>query len=176
MRSSIRRIRYGFFALALACGGDASSDGETRAVPAEGATAGAPGERTGAFDLGGTSYPFRVTQCDLAGERPDGVVLRGAGTAPDGRRLSVVVSRTATRSGDVVWENATLYFGSIVDGDHWTARRGGQADGRWVPGNPGDPADGPLIQVSGSDLLVEGTMHHETEETSRLGVLRATCG
>lgn len=163
-------------ALTLACGGDATGDGDTQVVPAGGPTARASGGLTGTFDLNGASHAFRVVHCDLSGDRPGGVLLRGAGTAPDGRPLSVVVTREATRSGSMQWESATLYFGSITEGDMWTTRRGHLASGSWVPGEPGDPAEGPLIRVAGNELVVEGVMHHETRDATQPGVLRVTCG
>lgn len=167
---------YGLLALALACGGEAANDDAARAVPAEGAVASGSADRSGTFELGGTSHPFRIIHCDLSGDRPDGILLRGAGTAPDGGPLTVVVTRESTRSGSMQWEKATLYFGSITQGDMWTTRRGQLAGGSWVPGDPGEPAEGPLIQVTGNELVVEGVMHHETRDATEPGVLRVTCG
>lgn len=175
MRNPVRALTAAVLAFATAgCGGAAGGDGESLPESAS-RVASASSGRSGTFEIGDTSYQFRITSCDLSAERTDGVVLRGAGTAPDGRSLSVVVQRTATSSGNVVWESATLYFGSIVDGDHWTARRGGRKDGLWMPGRPGEAADGPLIEVSGNELLVQATLSHETDDSSRPGVLRATC-
>jgi len=57
--------------------------------------------------------------------------LRGTGTASDGRRLSVEVERLA--AGETVNERATVYFGGLVDGDHWTARATQWPDGGWSP-------------------------------------------
>lgn len=79
-------------------------------------------------------------------------VLR-AWTAPDGRRLTVEVERLS--GSETTQERATIYFDGILDGDHWTARRSGHPGGRWFAGSAQlEQVDGPLLQVSGDDLLV----------------------
>lgn len=177
MRNVGRCLTVAVFALAsTACGNDAERDREAQLGSAANTTVSAAADRSGTFDLGGISHPFRIVHCDLSGDRPDGILLRGAGTAPDGGPLTVVVTRESTRSGSMQWEKATLYFGSITQGDMWTTRRGQLAGGSWVPGDPGEPAEGPLIQVTGNELVVEGVMHHETRDATEPGVLRVTCG
>ena len=169
-------------AVAWACGGpggdavdeNPSREGETAgAVPASDPGA-IPADRAGSFVLDGTEYPFLVVRCDLTGRSPDGMLVRGGGTAPDGRRFSIEVERLD--GGETVDERVSAFLGSIVDGDHWTTRRTRWPDGRWFSDEIGnDPAEGPLIRVSGNELIVDADFEHETEETSRSGVLRAAC-
>lgn len=167
------------FALALAACSDAEPDADAAAGGAQRAdVAAAPvasaDAATGTMVLGGTTYEFRVSRCDLTGNSPDGMLLKGAGTAPDGRRLTVEVERLAR--SETTQERATIYFGSIVDGDHWTASRSGHSGGRWFAGSEQlEQVDGPLLQVSGDDLLVQDTFAHETKDSSQAGVMRATC-
>jgi hypothetical protein len=133
-----------------------------------------PADRAGSFELDGMKYPFLVVRCDLTGRSPDGMLLRGNGTAPDRRRMTVEVERLPR--GDMIHERATVYFGSIVDGDHWTTRRSQWPDGRWFVDPAGEePAEGPLIRISGNELAVEDNFEHETEGTSRPGALGAVC-
>lgn len=103
-RKPVRTLGTALLSLALAGCGDGGSHDETRAASAKtgaagGATADVPADRAGSFEIGGTSYPFRVVRCDLSGDSPDGTLLRGTGTSPDGRRLSVEVERIAPGAG-----------------------------------------------------------------------------
>lgn len=155
-------------------GGEAASEGTPEGSVDAADPALIPADRAGSFELDGTDYAFLVVRCDLTGRSPDGMLLRGNGTPPDDRRLTVEVERLSR--GDMVHERATAYFGSIVDGDHWTARRSKWPDGRWFVDPAGEePAEGPLIRVSGNELAVEATFEHETGGTSRPGTLRAVC-
>lgn len=170
--------------VALACGGGGGETGDpvveggpdvpgTARAAAE-SPGDVPADRAGTFELDGIAHSFLVVQCDLEGRSPTGLLLRGNGTAPDGRRTTVEVERLAR--GEMVHERATVYFGSIVDGDHWTASRSMWPDGRWFLDPAGDePAEGPLVRVEGNELVAEGPYRHETEGSSRPGTLRATC-
>lgn len=169
--------------LVAACGDNAQSvagnaasnarpqPASSASVPPDGATA----EPTGAeITLGSTDYPFRIVRCDLPTKRADGQLLQGSGTAADGRRFTVRAERI--KPGDIVFESATLQFGSFADGDMWIARRGGYPDGRWFTGEAlGEAVNGPLLQVSADTLMVEGLFRHETSGAAEDGVLRVTC-
>ena len=153
-----------------ACGGEAGAEGDAQA----GAAAGGSAEQAGFVEVAGTGYSFRVVRCDLSGNSPDNLLLRGAGTAPDGRTLTVLVER---RTGsELVSEGISVYFGSIVEGDHWTATGTRLADGSWTRGEMmHEPADGPLLQISGDEMVAEGVFLHETDDRSEAGVLRVVC-
>lgn len=167
-----------------ACGRDggasSSSDAGERSVveaadPARAADAASvPADRAGTFEIDGVRHPFLVVDCDLAGHRETGVLLRGTGTASDGRRMTVEVERLAR--GETVNERATVVFGGIVDGDHWTARGIGWPDGRWFADEAGsEPTDGPLIEISESELTAEGTYRHERDSSDGTGKIHAVC-
>lgn len=133
-----------------------------------------PADRAGTFELDGQGFSFLVVTCDLSGNSEDGMLLRGTGTAPDGRRISVEVERLA--GGETVDERATVYFGGLVDGDHWTARTIQRPDGRWFADEIGsETTAGPLIRVSGNELTAEGAYRHERDETTMPGIIHATC-
>lgn len=171
----------------VAVGLSACGDGGSGAAPAAsrtGATgeadsreaeeaASIPSDRAGTFELDGETFSFLVVTCDLSGTREDGMLLRGTGTVPDGRRLSVEVERLA---GETVNERATVYFGGLVDGDHWTARAIQWPDGRWFADEIRNEAtEGPLIRVSGNELTAEGPYRHERDDTTMPGIIHATC-
>lgn len=133
-----------------------------------------PTDRAGAFELDGTEYPFLVVRCDLTGDSPDGMLLHGTGTAPDGRRIAIEVEWL--QDGDRVSQRATAFFGSIVDGDHWTSRAMGRPDERWFADEIGSEAlEGPLIRVSGNELTAEGAYRHERDGLTKTGRIHATC-
>jgi hypothetical protein len=169
--------------LASACGGGGESDfavaGEQDAVDSRTLSAAVepasiPADRAGAFELDGTVYTFLVMRCDLSGQDPAGMLLRGTGSAPDGRRISVEVERLA--GGETVNERATVFFGGIVDGDHWTARSIGWPDGRWFADEAGgEPVGGPLIEVSEGELRAEGTYRNERDDSEKVGSIHAVC-
>lgn len=155
----------------VACG---DVEPEPDAVDAPVTTVAAATPSNGTVELDGTTYEFTVNRCDLTGGRPDGMLLEGSGTAPDGRRLKVEVERL--ERSETTWERATIYFGSIVEGDSWTARLAGWPDGRWFADDaPADPVDGPLHRVSGDQLLIQSTFRHETTRDAAQGELRVTC-
>jgi hypothetical protein len=102
------------------------------------------------------------------------MLLRGTGTLPDGRRLSVEVERLA--SGETVNERATVYFGGLIDGDHWTARAIQWPDGRWFADEVGSEAtEGSLIRVSGNEVAAEGAYQHERDDSTKMGRIHAAC-
>lgn len=148
--------------------------GETRISESAGAAVPSDAALAASVTLGSDEYRFQPTLCDLSGQRPDGLLLRGYGTAPDGRRFTVLVERI--KPGDVTFESATLHFGSIVEGDMWVASRHGQPDGRWLLGDgSGVTADGALLRIDGDTLAVEGEFRHETSGAAQAGMLHATC-
>jgi len=166
----------------LACGegsGTTAADDEgallvTAGAHAEGEAPSIPKDRTGIFEIDGRTYSFLVVQCDLTGSSEDGMLLRGTGTLPDGRRLSVEVERLA--SGETVNERATVYFGGLIDGDHWTARAIQWPDGRWFADEVGSEAtEGSLIRVSGNEVAAEGAYQHERDDSTKRGRVHATC-
>ena len=133
-----------------------------------------PTDRAGTFDLDGTVHTFLVVTCDLTGSGTTGMLLRGTGTGPDGRRLTAEVERLTP--GETTHERATVYFGGLMDGDHWTARATGWQDGRWFAGEDGsEPVEGPLIRVSGNELTAQGAYRHESDDSTETGRIHATC-
>ena len=133
-----------------------------------------PTDRAGTFDLDGTMHTFLVVTCDLTGSSTTGLLLRGTGTSPDGRRLTAEVERLTP--GEITHERATVYFGGLMDGDHWTAQASGWPDGRWFAGEDGSvPVEGPLIRVSGNALTAEGAYRHEGDDSTETGRIHATC-
>lgn len=176
------RAGFGWFsramALLLAISPAACSETRTDEVPGSANVSAAPGldaraSQDGSFEYSGTSYPFRIVRCDLTGQLYDGMILHGAGTAPDGRRLAVSVDRTGS---DVVHQNAFVSFGDLKDGDNWSASRTSLQDGRWFADEGAtEPADGPLFQIAGNELFVAATFHRESDDVFQPGVLRATC-
>jgi len=178
-----RRVCLLLALASLACGegsGSTAADDEgallvTADFPAEvGETAAVPKDRAGTFEMEGKTHAFLVVQCDLTGSSEDGMLLRGTGTLPDGRRLSVEVERLA--SGETVNERATVYFGGLIDGDHWTARAIQWPDGRWFADEIGsEVTEGPLIRVSGNEVAAEGAYQHERDDSTKRGRVHATC-
>ena len=152
------------------CAG-AEPDSSAAAQPAGGRI---PDDRAGLFELGDARYPFLVVRCDLTGNAPDGMLVRGSGTAPDGRRMAVEVERLVDEPN--VSERATVYFGRLLDGDHWSVSRFGRPGGRWFTEEVGnEAADGPLHQLTGSELVVTAPFRHSLQDTTRQGTLRARC-
>lgn len=160
---------------------DRAEDGneQVRAGPEDGrppttAAATPAASRDVALDFGGIGYPLRLVRCDLTGTRYDGMLVHGAGTAPDGRGISLQVERV--EEDDRVSEGVFISFGSLMDGDAWSASRHRLPDGRWFGDEAAiEPADGPMIEISGDEIVVEAELVHETDGTTRPGTLRATC-
>lgn len=151
-----------------------SPEGPGAVAPAQASNAPNPIDRAGVIELDGVRYAFLVTHCDLSGDGPDGMLIRGTGTTPDGRRVIVEVERL-TRD-ESVHERASAFFGGIMDGDHWAARRNRWPDGRWFQDEVGEEAaEGPLIAISGNELTARGRYRHKTQGTDKSGVIRATC-
>lgn len=162
-------------AVIAACGSDAggSQDG---AQPQASRTAQQPAgvEQAGTFEHGDTTYRFQVTRCDLTGTRYEGILLHGLGETPDGRRISVEVER-ADR-GDWTSHNVMVAFGSLMDGDVWTASTHQLQDGRWFADESAmEPADGPLLEIADDHVTAAGTFKHERDGRTERGTLRATC-
>jgi hypothetical protein len=157
---------------------------------------------TGTLAIGDdTTFTFRVSRCDLSGKSPDNLLLRGNGTSADGRSFYVEVERMAPPGGvGSSYERVTLVLPPAAGGNRrgsWEATRTLSGQGRWTSGPQSEPADGPLLQVSGAELVAEGTYHYELflmpggqlsaderranraieEEAreTRPGMLRATC-
>lgn len=137
-------------------------------------SAGTPlGPSRGNFTIGGTTYSFRVVRCDLSGEEFDGMLLAGGGTTPDGRRLAVEVERV---DGERIVERASVMIGQARDGERWGARRAQGPDGSWFGDEAGQVrAGGPLVRITGSDLVVEAGFDNRAGTSTEPGVLRASC-
>lgn len=158
-----------------ACGGE--DDGSAAAqVPAE--------PVMGSFELPDTTLAFRVVRCDLTGTAPDGIFLRGSNTrpdgtplSPDGRRMSIEVERLTPDMGGPGWiyERATVQFGTLMDEDAWEATASSRDGSAWTTGDFGVALDGPIIQVSGNELVVDATYKHVSRDEEVEGTLRVTC-
>jgi hypothetical protein len=160
-------------AVVSACGSDRGDDASTAATPAA-STQAVP---TGTFDIDGTSYSFRIVQCDLTGSAPDGMFLRGGGELPDGRRMGVEVERLAPEiaGAGTTFERASVEFGNFMDGDGWEARATSFDGERWVNDATQLVLDGPLIRISGDELVIAGTYKHASKDSTAQGSIRATC-
>jgi hypothetical protein len=124
------------------------------------------------MELGNESYTFESATCDLDDRIDDDVLLQARGTAPDGRRMTLEVERREV--GDILHDRVTLYFGSIVDGDHWNATASGRPGGGWAT-EVGEPLDGPLVMIRGGELSAAGTFVHETRDATQALALRVRC-
>lgn len=155
---------------ALACGGEGASGSDATSQ----AEAFGPSQATAVFELGEDTYTFERVTCDLNDSIDDDVLVRASGTAPDDRRMSLVVEQRIV--GDLRHERVTLYFGSMMEGDHWNSYGTEQPSGNWVTENGGRPLDGPLLVKQGDELTAEGTFDHETRDASQAGALRVNCG
>ena len=172
MASLQRGVPVVLTAFLLACGGGPDGAQEGGASESGGPPAGAAGA-AGSFAVGGENYSFGVVRCDLSGSAEDGMLLRGSGTTQDGRRVTLEVERL---SNGTVWERASVYLGGIAEGDRWQARMGQRPDGRWFADEAGTtPASGPLIEVSGNELLVESEFTRSGGGEPQAGVLRVSC-
>lgn len=165
--------------LVSACGGDsdAGAAAEARATRSD-----APPPVMGSFELPDTRLEFRVIKCDLTGTSPDGILLRGSGTMPDGslllpdgRTMSIEVERLTPETGGpgFLYERATVQFGSFMDEDGWEATAQSFDGSRWTGDN--DVLDGPIIQVSGNEVVVAATYKHASRDERVEGFLRVTC-
>jgi hypothetical protein len=119
---------------------------------------------TGTLTIGGdTTFTFRVSRCDLSGRSPDNLLLRGNGTTADGRSFHVEVERMAPPAGvGSSYERVTLGL-PPAEGNRrgsWEATHTLSGQGRWTSGPQSEPADGPLLQVDGAELVAEGTYHY----------------
>ena len=163
---------------AAGCGGERTGAAEGSAAGngparAEEAATNPPGQSEGSFAISGTTYTFRVVRCDLSGGDPDGMLLRGNGTTPDGRRLAIEVERV---EGESVVERASVMIGTARDGERWSARRAQGPDGAWFGDEAGQTrAGGPLLQISGSGLVVEAAFGNRAGTSTANAVLRASC-
>lgn len=160
-----------------ACGGaedDAERAGPEDGRPPNAATATPEASRGIALDFGGTHYSLRLVRCDLTGTRYDGMLVHGSGTAPDGRGISLQVERV--EEGDRVSEGLFISFGSLMDGDAWSASRHRVPDGRWFGDEAAmEPADGSMVEISGDEIVVDAELARETDGTTQPGTVRATC-
>ena len=133
-----------------------------------------PADRAGLFELADSRYPFLVVRCDLTGSAEDGMLVRGSGTTPDGRRMAVEVERQTDGNG--VSERASVFFGNLNQRDSWSARRRGNGKGAWFRDEAGiEPADGPLLKVAGTQLIASGQFQHGSKDSAQPGTLRAAC-
>ena len=155
--------------LMTACGDGAADE------PARTAEAVQPAvERSGTVELAGTTHEFQIVRCDLTGARYAGTLIHGTGVQPDGRRMSVQVERI--EDDGRMSENVFVSFGSLMDGDVWTAAVHRVPDGRGFSDEAMlEPAEGPLLTLTGGELTAAVTFVRETDGTERSGILRATC-
>lgn len=153
----------------VACGGE---DAPEPAPSNEGPTSRAA-QATAVMELGEDSYTFERVTCDLDDSIPDDVLLRARGTAPDGRSTTLEVERREV--GDALHDRVTLYFGSIVEGDHWNAYATGRPGGPWTTQSGGEPLDGPLVDIEAGGLTAAGTFAHETRDATLPGSVRVQC-
>jgi hypothetical protein len=167
--------------LLSACGGDVET-GASADAPVQ--TAQAAQAIMGSFELPDTTFAFRLTRCDLTGTAQDGILLRGSGTMPDGsmllpdgRRLGITVERLTPEMGGPGWlyERATVQFGSMMDEDGWEATASSQDGSAWIAEDSRTALDGPIIQVSGNDLIVAATYKHASRDERVEGMMRVTC-
>jgi hypothetical protein len=142
--------------------------------PPQANVAGAVGP-TATVELGADTYVFDRVTCDLQDSVHDDILVRGSGTAPDGERMSFEVERREV--GDMLHDRVTIYFGNIVEGNHWNATASGRPGGSWATGVAGgEPLGGPLVVLEGTALTAEGTFAHETWDEPRRGSLQVSCG
>ena len=133
-----------------------SSTGSESGPPQQPAAA-RPSGPTGTIEIGDTTFEFLINRCDLTGGADDGILLRGS-TVPGGRRLFVEVERLGNVVGaGTVAERVTLRL-SREDGgmsDEWEAARqqGIFGTGRWTRAEGAEQADGPLLRISGTELV-----------------------
>lgn len=138
----------------------------------------------GTFELPDTSFAFRLISCDLTGKAPDGLLMRGSGTMPggslllpDGRRMGVEVERLTPETGGPGWlyERTTVQFGTLMEEDAWEATAMSTDGVQWSTGDRMEKLDGPIIEVSGSTLVVAATYKHESSDEMVQGAVRITC-
>ncbi|MDP2479225.1 MAG: hypothetical protein Q8W51_02230 [Candidatus Palauibacterales bacterium] len=169
---SERRARALLLVLAVVvagCGGEATPDGDE--APRSG-PASAPAVAT--LDLGPDTYRFDRVSCDLDDRVPDDLLLQATGTAPEGRRVHLEVERREV--GGLIRDRVSVSFGSIVDGDQWSATASALPDGGWATSPAGgEPLDGPLVVIEGDELRAAGRFRHETRDEAREGGLLARC-
>jgi hypothetical protein len=158
-----------FVLLTVACG-DGTADTHARTAEAVQPIT----ERSGIVELDGTTHEFQIVRCDLTGARYDGMLVHGSGLHPDGRRMSVQVERVARDAGSR--ENVFVSFGSLMDGDVWTVAAHQAADGGWFSDEAMmEPAEGPLLAMSGDEIRADVTFIREVDGTERRGTVRASC-
>jgi len=156
--------------LAADCGADTTpgSDAASRSGPASSSGSAAT------LELGPKAYSFARVTCDLEDRVPDDILVRATGTAPDGRRMHLEVERREV--GGLHHDRVTITFGSIVDGDQWSATASALPDGGWARTSAGgEPLDGPLVVIGEDGLRATGTFAHETREEKREGSLVVRC-
>ncbi|HKK07725.1 MAG TPA: hypothetical protein VKA44_02450 [Gemmatimonadota bacterium] len=155
--------------LVAGCGGDGTpdADGAPRSGPAS-----TPASAT--LELGPDTYRLDRVSCDLDDRVPDDLLLQATGTAPDGRRMHLEVERREV--GGLTRDRVSVYFGSIADGDQWSATASALPGGGWATTSAGgEPLDGPLVVIEGDELRAAGRFRHETRDEARTGALLARC-
>jgi hypothetical protein len=156
---------------ALACGGDRAPAAQAQDQPGSG---GGGGAASATLQLGTVTYTFPGVRCDLEDARGDGNLVFGVANNGDGQRMRLEVERL--KRGEILHERITIYFGSVTDGDFWTARGDQWPDGRWFANDGAMQLDGPLLEVTSNGVAATGVFHHETADSTRNGTFRAVCG
>jgi hypothetical protein len=135
-----------------------------------GARALAQAKGSGTLTIGdATTYSFNIARCDLSGSAEDGILLRGNGGAPDGGRLSVEVERLKPPIGvGMIYERVTLVLlrDGVREGE-WEATRNSHDHKRWFRKEGAEAADGPLLRISGAELVAADTYTYERAMSRR---------
>lgn len=175
-RAVSRRAALILLITAAACGG-AADDGEPAASSEATARSTADGAGQGTLVMDGARHPFSVRSCDLLGTDGDDVILRGSGTTEDGRRLRVELERSpGDASGAWEVQNVFVMFGSIADGEAWSAKRHSGDDGNWYAGEIStEPAPGPLIEIDSGSVSVAAALDAEGDGTAAEVEIEARC-
>lgn len=157
----------------VACGGD-HAEASARASAQASSQRPQPAQAAGTLQVGGTSYAFASSSCDLEDSQGTGMLVRAFGDAPDGRRTVLEVERL--HAGETTHERVTVTVGTMMEGEVWEARAEGWPDGRWFRDAGGSrPVEGPLIVVSDGMVSADGTFSQEEGDLSRDGTLRIRC-
>jgi hypothetical protein len=74
----------------------------------------------------------------------------------------------------MMYERATVQFGSRMDEDGWEATAISNDGFAWHTGDMARALDGPIIRVSGNELVVAEVYAHASRDEQLEGTLRVT--